>query len=77
MKDGEIAELLRKENEEYKKMEEEHRKLEQCLADMGKKKHLTTEEEIERKKTQKQKLQQKDRMAEFIREYRQRMKSAK
>ncbi len=73
MKDGEIAELLRKENEEYKKMEEEHRKLEQCLADMGKKKYLTTEEEIERKKTQKQKLQQKDRMAEFIREYRQRM----
>ncbi len=77
MKDGEILEILRKENEEYRKIEEEHRKLEQFLADMGKKKYLTTEEEIKKKKTQKQKLQQKDRMAEFIREYRQRMESTK
>ncbi len=69
MKDEEIAEILRKENEEYKRLEEEHRRLEQSLTEIGKKKYLTTEEEIEKKKIQKQKLQQKDRIAGLIREY--------
>ncbi|MBI4698596.1 MAG: DUF465 domain-containing protein [Nitrospirae bacterium] len=71
MKDPEIADILKKENQEYKKLHEEHKGLDSILAEMDKSKYLTPEEEVERKKIQKQKLQKKDRMAELIREYRQ------
>jgi hypothetical protein len=77
LKDAEIAEILRKENEEFKKLDEEHKRLKQCLAEIDKKRFLTADEEIERKKIQKQKLQRKDRMAELIREYRERLKGGK
>lgn len=70
MKDIEIAEMLKKENEEYKKLDEEHKILEQRLAEINKNMYLTSEDEIEKKKIQKQKLAKKDRMAELIREYR-------
>ncbi len=75
MKDSEITEILKKENEEYKKLQEEHKELDRILAEMDKNKYLTPEEELERKKFQKQKLFKKDRMAEIIREYRQKVKS--
>ncbi len=69
MKEQEIIENLKKENEEFKKLMEEHHSLEGLLAEMDKKIYLTAEEEMERKKVQKQKLLKKDRMAELIREY--------
>ena len=69
MKKADIISILRNENEEYKKIEEEHKRLEQSLEDINKKKYLTPDEEIERKKIQKQKLQYKDRMARLLREY--------
>lgn len=69
LKEHEIVELLKKENEEFKKLTEEHRNLEGLLAEIDSKRYLTLEEEIERKKIQKQKLLKKDRMAEFIRDY--------
>ena len=69
MKEAEVKDFLRNENEEYKKIEEEHRKLNQYLDEMSKKKYLSSEEEIEKKKLQKQKLQFKDRLAQLIREY--------
>lgn len=69
VKEEEIIELLRKENEEFKKLSEEHRSLDQTLAELDRKAHLTTEEEVERRKMQKLKLNKKDRMAEIIREY--------
>lgn len=69
MKEQEIAEILLKENEEYKKLGEEHKSLEEALAEIDKKVHLTAEEEVERKRIQKLKLVKKDRMAEIIREY--------
>ncbi len=69
MKEAEILNSLRTENDAFKKLAEEHRKLEKSLADIDNKKHLTPEEEISRKKIQKQKLQFKDQMAEFVREY--------
>jgi uncharacterized protein YdcH (DUF465 family) len=65
-----IINILRKENEEYRKLEGEHKKLEQCLTEIDKKKYLSTDEELDRKKMQKQKLKYKDRMAQLIREYR-------
>ena len=70
MNDEEIKELLRKENEEFKKLDEEHKGLKALLAEMDRKVYLSTDEEIERKKLQKLKLSKKDRMAELIREYR-------
>jgi len=69
MKEAEVIDILRNENEEYKKLEEEHRKLDEYLDEMTRKKYLTSEEEIEKKKLQKQKLQYKDRLAQIIREY--------
>ena len=69
MKEQEIAELLKKENEEFRKLNEEHRGLDGLLAEIDNKRYLTPEEEVERKKIQKQKLLKKDRMAEIVREY--------
>jgi uncharacterized protein YdcH (DUF465 family) len=69
LKEYEIVELLRKENEEFRKLSEEHRSLDVLLAEIDSKRYLTPEEEFERKKMQKQKLQKKDRMAELVREY--------
>ena len=69
MKENEIISNLRSKSDEFRKIEEEHRKLDKDLEEMNKKRYLTPEEEIEKKKVQKQKLQYKDRMAELIREY--------
>jgi len=69
LKEQEITEILLKENEEYKKLGDEHKSLKEVLAEIDKKVHLTAEEEVERKRIQKLKLVKKDRMAEIIREY--------
>ena len=69
MTDEEITTLLRNESEEFRKLDEEHRNLKGVLAEIDRKLHLTTEEELERKKYQKLKLSKKDRMAELIRDY--------
>lgn len=70
MKDAEIISILKTENDEFKKLEEEHKKLDKYLDEIARKKYLTSNEEIEKKKIQKKKLQFKDRMAQFIRDYR-------
>ncbi|MDA8105619.1 MAG: DUF465 domain-containing protein [Nitrospiraceae bacterium] len=70
MKEQEIIESLKKENEEFKKLLEDHHDLDATLAEMDKKVYLTPEEEIERKKLQKLKLAKKDKMAELIRDFR-------
>jgi uncharacterized protein YdcH (DUF465 family) len=69
LKEQEIIERLKKENEEFKKVLEEHHGLDATLAEIDKKVYLTAEEEIERKKLQKQKLAKKDKMAEYIRDF--------
>ncbi len=69
LREEEIAELLKKENEEFKKLTEEHKTLEELLSKIDSKRYLTPEEEVERKKIQKQKLLKKDRMATLVREY--------
>ncbi|RJQ50124.1 MAG: DUF465 domain-containing protein [Nitrospiraceae bacterium] len=71
MKESEAINILKKENEEYRKTEEEHRKLDKTLEEMLKKRYLTPEEELEKKKLQKKKLQLKDRLAQLVREYNQ------
>ena len=69
MNEVEIINNLRTENHEFKKLEEEHKKLEDTLADIDKEKYLSAEEEIVRKKIQKQKLQFKDQMAKIVKAY--------
>ncbi len=70
MKDSEIVDILREQSEKYKGLVGEHKNLETLLDDLNRKKYLTAEEELERKKIQKQKLLKKDGMATLIREYR-------
>ncbi|GAB4540925.1 MAG: DUF465 domain-containing protein [Thermodesulfovibrionia bacterium] len=77
MKDNEIAEILRRENEEFRRLADEHKRLEEALAEIDKKRFLTSDEEIERKRIQKQKLRNKDLMAEMIRQYRQKVGATK
>jgi len=67
--DNDVIHHLSREDEEYRRLKEEHRKLEEALAEMSKRRHLTVEEEMERKRIKKEKLIKKDRMAEIIRRY--------
>lgn len=69
LKEQEIVELLKKESDEFRKLSEEHRNLDVVLAEIDSKRYLTQEEEVERKKIQKQKLLKKDQMAALVREY--------
>jgi len=69
VKEEEIVEVLKKENAEFRKLTEEHRNLEELLGKIDSKRFLTPEEEVERKKIQKQKLLKKDKMAALIRGY--------
>jgi uncharacterized protein len=69
LKEQEIVERLKMENEEFKKLSQEHRDLDGLLAEMDTKRYLSADEELERKRIQKQKLLKKDKMAEFVRQY--------
>ena len=69
MNEAEVINNLRSESEEFNKIEVEHKRLEVSLAVIDKKKHLTAEDEMERKNIQKQKLQIKDQMAKLVRGY--------
>ncbi|TAN44342.1 MAG: DUF465 domain-containing protein [Nitrospirae bacterium] len=69
MKDEDIIEILKKENEDFKKVYLEHRDLDGKLNELDKKHYLSTDEDMERKKMQKEKLHKKDKMAEFVRDY--------
>jgi hypothetical protein len=70
MRDEQIAVILDSENEEFKKLHEEHRSLDNLLNEFTQKRYLSPEEEMEKKRIQKLKLQKKDRMAEIIARYR-------
>lgn len=69
MREEEIIEILKRENEEFRKLYEEHRRLDSLLDEINKKHYLTPEEEVEKKRMQKEKLYKKDKMAEMIRQY--------
>jgi uncharacterized protein len=69
VKEQEIMVKLSQENEEFKKVSEEHHHLDIQLIEVDKKVYLTPEEDLERKKLAKQKLYLKDKMAEMVRDY--------
>ncbi|GBE36589.1 hypothetical protein BMS3Bbin07_00737 [bacterium BMS3Bbin07] len=69
MNNQEVLEILRKESNEFRHLEEEHRTLDAKLSALEGKNFLTAEDELEIKAMKKQKLIRKDRMAEMIREF--------
>ncbi|MEK9629547.1 MAG: DUF465 domain-containing protein [Nitrospinota bacterium] len=65
----ELLEKVQKENEEFRGLYEEHSSLKQKVEELNKLKIITPEQEIEKKKHQKQKLSLKDRMEEILSQY--------
>lgn len=69
MREEEIIENLKNQNEEFRKIYNEHRELDRILAEMDKRHYFTEEEELERKRLKKEKLYKKDKIAKLILEY--------
>lgn len=65
----ELLEKIQKENEEFRGLYKEHASLKQKVEKFNKMKIITPEQELEKKKHQKQKLSLKDRMEKILSEY--------
>jgi len=70
-KDEHVIVSLLDKDPELKRFYDEHRELEQKLAEFQRKHHLTAEEEVEMKRIQKLKLVGKDRIMEILGKHRQ------
>lgn len=70
MREEDIVEALKRENEEFRRIYQEHRELDSQLLEFNRKLYLTPEEEVEVHRIKKEKLYKKDKIAELIREYR-------
>ena len=64
-----LLEKIQKENEEFRGLYKEHTTLKQKVEEFNKMKLITPQQEIEKKKHQKQKLSLKDRMEEILSKY--------
>ena len=62
----EAREVLKQENEEFARIYEKHRKLDEEVGVLEEQRHLTPEEEVREKKLKKDKLRLKDHMADMI-----------
>lgn len=69
MKEEEVIQTLKRENEEFRRLYQEHRDLDSRLLEFNKKAYLTAEEEAEMHRIKKEKLYKKDKIADIIREY--------
>lgn len=69
MSDEEIIETLKRDNEEFRKLYQEHRELDGMLSEFNKKHYLTAEEELEMQRMKKEKLSKKDRIAELVKNF--------
>ncbi len=67
--DPTLLEKVQGENEEFKKLYEEHLDLKHRVEELNKMHFLTPEQELEKKTVQKQKLKGKDRMIEIIEQF--------
>lgn len=65
MKDPVVARLIN-ENDEFKKLQEEHAQLESELEELNQKKFLSVEEDLRFKELKKMKLAGKDRMTQIL-----------
>ena len=64
-----LLEKVQKENREFRGLYQNHTTLKNMVETLNKKKILTPEQEVEKKKHQKQKLSLKDRMEKILSEY--------
>ena len=64
-----LLEKVQKENIEFRGLYQEHTTLKNKVDSLNKKKILTPEQEVEKKKHKKQKLSLKDRMEKILSEY--------
>jgi uncharacterized protein YdcH (DUF465 family) len=64
-----FKESLRKQDQDFRKLEEEHHRLELALNELIRRKTLTPQEESHKKQIQVEKLHAKDRMEVMIRQY--------
>ena len=64
-----LLEKVQKENEEFRGLYKEHASLKQKVEEYNNMKLITPQQEIEKKKHQKQKLSLKDRMEEILNKY--------
>ena len=67
--DPTLLEKVQGENDEFKKLYEEHLELKHRIEKLNKKNFLSAEQELEKKTVQKQKLKGKDRMLKIIEQY--------
>ena len=65
-----IIEQLRQSNTEFRELEASHHRLGIELNELQRRHVLTPSEEVEKKRIQKEKLVKKDKLAEFVRVYR-------
>lgn len=77
LKNTALIEALRSGNEEFKRLEKEHRELDEKILDLNKKTFLSSSEEIEKKRLQKLKLLKKDMMTSLIINYKKELKVQK
>jgi uncharacterized protein YdcH (DUF465 family) len=66
---ADLLEKVQKENREFRGLYQEHTTLKNKVEALNKKKILTPEQEVEKKKHQKQKLSLKDRMEKILSGY--------
>ena len=66
---SDLLEKVQKENKEFRGLYQDHTTLKNKVEALNKKKILTPEQEVEKKKHQKQKLSLKDRMEKILSEY--------
>ena len=64
-----LLEKVQKENEEFRGLYQKHTSLKKKVEALNKTKILTPEQEVEKKKNQKQKLSLKDRIEKILSEY--------
>lgn len=67
--DPTLLEKVQGENEEFKKLYQEHLDLKHRVEELNNMKFLSPEQELEKKTVQKQKLRGKDRMIEIIEQF--------
>ena len=67
--DPTLLEKVQGENEEFKKLYQEHLELKHRVEELNKMSFLSPEQELEKKTVQKQKLKGKDRMIQIIEQY--------
>jgi len=70
MQEKELREVMLRENDEFKKLHQQHQKYEKELEKFKDKSYLTEDEKLKEKELKKKKLVLKDRMYFLMREYR-------